>query len=399
MARLTYNQIAEILTEAYAQATGRKAIGNIPFANMVQVFGTATPANQDNLYGVLEGVLAKTLFAVRPISEPFLGLEWDEQKYGDYLRKLTPITTEPLDNEEWSIAAEAAKENPNFSCCSAPVTQDFLAVRISGGNTFARKWTMFRNQVNSAFRSQAEVAEFFSMLATERANRMKLDRISVKRSLINNAILGAVTYYAGENVNARMNFKALTAYNSATGLSLTKADIMQPSNFREFLIWLKASIDTLRKMMREASAVFHFNVPNKAVDRHTPAGYERLYILTKYATYFRANEAGLYNPDRLPDIGDYEEVNYWQNPDDPETVKGQANILYNDGSIVNIGNSTVQNVVALLTDRDFMGTANIDTWTAPEPYNARFGYQNTWYHNTYRSLLDWTENCIVITLD
>lgn len=399
MARLAYNQIAEILTEAYAQATGRKAVGNIPWANMVQVFGTATPANQDNLYGVLEGVLAKTLFAVRPISEPFLGLEWDEQKYGDYLRKLTPITTEPETNEEWNIAAEAAKESPNFSCCSAPVTQDFLAVRISGGNTFARKWTMFRNQVNSAFRSQAEVAEFFSMLATERANRMKLDRISVKRSLINNAILGAVAYYAGENINTRMNFKALTAYNAATGLSLTKADIMQPSNFREFLIWLKASIDTLRKMMRDASAIYHYNIPGKAVDRHTPAGYERLYILTKYATYFRANEAGLYNPDRLPDIGDYEEVNYWQNPDAPETVQGQANILYSDGSIVNIGNQTVQNVVALLTDRDFMGTANIDTWTAPEPYNARFGFQNTWYHNTYRSLQDWTENCVVITLD
>ena len=399
MARLTYQQIAPILTEAYQQATGRKAIGNIPWANMVQVFGTAMPNNQDNLYGVLEGVLAKTLFAVRPISEPFLGLEWDEQKYGDYLRKLTPITTEPLDNEEWNIAAEAAKENPNFACCSAPVPQDFLATRVSGGNTFARKWTIFRNQVNSAFNSQSEVAEFFSMLATERSNRMKLDRISVKRSLINNAILGAVTYYAGENVNPRMNFKALSAYNQDTGLSLTKEDIMQPDNFRAFLIWLKASIDTLRKMMRDASVIFHANVTGKPVDRHTPAGFERLYILTKYATYFRANEAGLYNPDRLPDIGDYEEVNYWQNPDAPETVQGQANILYGDGSVVNIGSSTVNNVVALLTDRDFMGTANIDTWTAPEPYNARFGFQNTWYHNTYRSLTDWTENCIIITLD
>lgn len=398
MARLAYNQIAGILSEAYQQATGRKAVGNIPWANMVQVFGTATPNNQDNLYGVLEGVLAKTLFAVRPISEPFLGLEWDEQKYGDYLRKLTPITTEPVDNEEWNIAAEAAKENPNFACCSAPVTQDFLAVRISGGNTFARKWTMYRNQVNSAFTSQAGVAEFFSMLATERANRMKLDRISVKRSLINNAILGCA-YYASQNLNPRMQFKALTAYNTETGLSLTKADIMQPANFREFLIWLKATIDTLRKMMRDASAIYHYNVTGKVVDRHTPVGYERLYILTKYATYFRANEAGLYNPDRLPDIGDYEEVNYWQSPNEPERVQGTANVINATGATITVDTATVNNVIALLSDRDFMGTANIDTWTAPEPYNARFGYQNTWYHNTYRSLQDFTENCLIVTLD
>lgn len=399
MARLTYNQIAPILTQAYAQATGRASIEALPWYQMVNVWGTATPSNQDNLYGVLEGVLAKTLFAVRPISEPFLGLEWDEQKYGDYLRKLTPITTEPETNEEWNIAAEAAKENPNFACCSAPVPQDFLALRISGGQTFARKWTLFRNQVNSAFQSQAQVAEFFSMLATERANRMKLDRITVKRSLICNAILGAVNYYAGQSLNTNMNFKALTAYNTETGLSLTKADIMQPSNFRSFLIWLKASIDTLRKMMRDASVLYHFDVTGKEVDRHTPTGYERLYILTKYATYFRANEAGLYNPDRLPDIGDYEEVNYWQDPESPETVIGSAMVLQASGNVDNLAASNAQNVIAVLCDRDFMGTANIDTWTAPEPYNARFGFQNTWYHNTYRSLMDWTENCVVITLD
>lgn len=399
MARLSYNQIAPILTEAYAQATGRTAIDSISWADMVQVFGTDMPNNQDNLYGILEGVLARTLFAVRPISEPFLGLEMDEQKYGDYIRKLTPITTEPEENKEWEIATELAKDNPDFACCSAPVKQDFLATRIAGGNTFARKWTIYRNQVNSAFKDRAGVEDFFSMLATERANRMKLDRVSVKRSLICNAILGAVTYYKGENAAPNLNFKALTAYNTETGLSLTKQDIMQPSNFRPFLIWLKAAVDTLRRMLADVSSIYHYNIPGKVVDRHTPYGQERLYILTKYATYFRANESAIYNPDRLPDIGDYEEVNYWQDINSPETVKGSSNILYSDGSIVNIGASTVNNVIALLTDRDFMGTANIDAWTAPEPYNARFGYQNTWYHNTYRSLLDWTENCVVITLD
>ena len=397
MARLTYTQIAPILTAAYAQATGRANLGTISWADMIQVFGTAQPNNQDNLYGVLEGVLAKTLFAVRPISEPFQGMEWNEQKYGDYLRKLTPITTEPLTNQEWLIPEEEAKEAPDFSCCSEPVKQDFLAVRISGGNTFARKWTIYRNQINSAFNSRAGVEDFFSMLATERANRMKLDRVSVKRSLICNAILGGAGHYAA--INPRMNFKALTAYNTETGLQLTKQDIMQPENFRSFLIWLKATIDTLRKMLADNSTIYHFNITGKNVDRHTPFGYERLYILTKYATYFRANEATLYNPDKLPDIGDYEEVNYWQSPLTPESVTGTAKVLAADGTITEKASATVGNVIAVLCDKDFMGTANIDTWTAPEPYNARFGFQNTWYHNTYRSLIDWTENAVIITLD
>lgn len=394
MPRLTYEQIAEyFLNPMYAQVTGRDAITSIPFGDMQQLFSTGFVSNLDNLYGTLETVIAKTLFAVRPISEPFNGLEWDAQKYGDIVRKLTPITTDALDNHEWLIPEERAKQNPDWKCCSEPVEQDFLAMRVTGGNAYARKWTIYRNQMNAAFQNQQGVSDFFSMMATERANRMKIDRLNEKRSLINNAII-ALSDIGGTQV-----FHALTQYNQETGQTLTGQTVLQAANFRSFMIWFASKIDYLRRMLQDITSLYHVQVTGKEVDRHTPMDKQRLYIHAQFASIFRNNSADIFNPDRMDRFGDYEEINYWQNPRNIYQVTGEGKKLAATGAIADVAETTVNNVIGMLTDVDFMGLSQVDTWTAPEPYNAKFGFQNTWYHNTFRSLTDFTENAILITLD
>lgn len=392
MPRLTYNQIATFLTGAYAQATGGTALASLPFDTLQQVFTTDAISTQDNLYGYLDTVIGKTLFAVRPISEPMRSLEWSPQRYGDVVRKLSPITTEPQANREWDIYTELQQANPDFACCSAPVPQDFLATRISGGNTFARKWTTFRNQMNAAFHSQAEVTDFFSMLATERANRMKLDRVSEKRALVNNAILGLYDY-SGSAV-----FNALTKYNQDTGSSYTATTIMAPGVFREFMIWLAAKIDYLRELMQENGKMFHQDVTGKEVDRHTPMSRQKLYLHSQFEKYFRANQSQLFNPKYLPAFAAVESVAYWQDPLSPMDVQGTAKTIDATGSVQPVATALCENVIGILFDDDFMGLSNIENWAAPEPYNSRFGFQNTWYHSTYRSLVDFTENALLIRL-
>lgn len=393
MARLLYTQIAAFLTSAYAQATGVNAIGTLPFETLQQVFTTDNVTSEDNLYAYLDNVIGKTLFAVRPISEPLRSLEWDPVRYGDIVRKLTPITTEPVDNKEWEIGPELAKVTPDFACCTAPELQDFLAVRISGGNTFSRKWTTYRDQMNSAFQSEAQVVDFFSMLATERANRMKLDRLSEKRALVNNAIL-ALADFGGYR-----NFHALTAYNNETGGSYTKVTIMAPGVFREFMIWLASQIDYLRELMQENGKLYHANITGKPVDRHTPMSQQKLYLHSKFEKYFRANCANLFNPSYLPEFQAVESVAYWQNPQAPQTVEGSFRTISATGAVTDKVSAQVTDVIGLLFDDDFMGLSNLSNWSAPEPYNARYGFQNTWYHSTYRSITDMTENAVLITLD
>ena len=393
MARLTYNQIKTFLTNAYAQATGGSSLASLSFDTLQQVFTTDNLASEDNLYAYLDNVLAKTLFAVRPLSEPLRSLEWEPSRYGDITRKLSPITTEPVDNREWDIGTELQQVNPDFACCTAPVLQDFLAVRISGGNTFARKWTTYRDQMNAAFQSEAQVVDFFSMLATERANRMKLDRLSEKRGLVNNAIL-ALYDYAGSHV-----YNALTEYNTETGSSYTTTTIMQPGVFREFMIWLAAKIEYLRRLMEDNGKMFHVDVTGKEIDRHTSLSRQKLYLHSMFEMYFRANQAQLFNPDKLPKFAAVESVAYWQDPKAPMSVQGTAqSIAQATGARQTVATALCENVIGILFDDDFMGLSNISNWSAPEPYNARYGFQNTWYHSTYRSITDFTENALLIRL-
>ena len=393
MARLSYNQIASFLTSAYAQATGGSSLSSLSFDTLQQIFSADNYASEDNLYAYLDNVIAKTLFAVRPISEPLRSIEWKPSRYGEVVRKLSPITTEPVNNREWDIGTELQQVNPDFACCTAPVLQDFLAVRISGGNTFSRKWTTYRDQMNAAFHSQAEVVDFFSMLATERANRMKLDRLSEKRALVNNAIL-ALYDYGSIHV-----FNALTEYNTDTGSSYTVTTIMAPGVFRDFMIWLAAKIEFLRTLMQDNGKMFHVDITGKELDRHTSLSRQKLYLHSQFEMYFRANQAQLFNPDRLPEFAAVESVAYWQDPQNPMDVQGTAeSIDPSTGNKQTVATALCENVIGILFDDDFMGLSNISNWSAPEPYNARYGFQNTWYHSTYRSITDFTENALLIRL-
>lgn len=395
MAQLNYNQVANLLNQAYNQKTGRADLTALPWSTYQQVFSTAYLNNTDNLYNYLETVIAKTIFSIRPYSDRLRGMEWETQKYGDIVRKLTPMTVDNLDNSEWSIDAELAKTaaNQDFACCSAPVRQDFLALRVSGGNTYSRKWTMYRNQMNAAFESQAQVSDFFSMLMTERENRHRADKMSEKQAILANVIIGLNEY------GGYQHFKALTEYNTETGLSLTPTTLMQPENFRQFMIWFASKIGYLRDMIRDMNVLYHQNVTGKVVDRHTPDNKQRLYLHSQFARYFENNKADLHSPGFLDGLGDFESIPYWQSPKDIYSVNGTAKILDAAGTTSVTDSTEVKNVIGLLTDVDMFGLCNIDIWTAPEPYNARYGFQNTWYHDTYKSLIDFTENGILITLD
>ncbi len=394
MPQLTYQQYAPFLNDLYQQVTGTAAAA-LEFGDYVSVFTNDTVINTDNLYGTLEGMFQRDIFAIRPISRKMSGLEWSAERFGDYTRKLTPADVDDIDNPEWEIAAELAKQNPDFACCSAPVLQDFLALRVNGGNTYARKYTIFRDQMNSAFQSEAGVAAFFNMLLTKRQNRHELDFDSQKRNLICNYII-ALDAEGGNRV-----FHALSEYNTATGQTMTATDIMNPDNFRPFMIWLSARLDALRRMLTEDTNLFVTKITGKNFTRHSAYDKQRVYLHSRFASYFDANKAEIYHPDRLPGFGDYETVAFWQSPVEADIYKvvGSAKAINADGTTKTVAERTVNNVIGFIQDVDAMGVSNISMWSAPEPYNARFGFQNTWYHDTFRHITDFTENGVLIKLD
>lgn len=255
MANLTYTQIAPLLTEMYKQYTGRTSAKNLAFGQMQNTFKMGFEREDDNLYQIIPTVLAKSIYSIRPYSRKLSGMVWDEQRYGNYIRKFTPIVNDSeIDNDEWNINVELAKPeaSQDWKAGTKPVKYDVLLTIASGGQTFARKYTIYKNQINAAFNSEEGVAAYFSMLMTEFSNIYEIDLENRSRAqLANLAIIladaGKAEPTSGNICKVEQVFHALTKYNAETGLAMTAKTIMNPADFRPFMIWLSAELKTLKE--------------------------------------------------------------------------------------------------------------------------------------------------------
>ena len=192
----------------------------------------------------------------------------------------------------------------------------------------------------------------------------------------------------------------LTEYNAATGLSLTATTVFQPANYPAFMRWVYSRIRVAQDALTERGVLYHLNVTGKEIMRHTPYEMQRLYM---YAPAVRQMEANVlsttYHEGRV-EFAPTEIVNYWQDPKDPMKVIGNAVYMGADGGLVTPENAvTVQNIFAVLTDRETMGLRRYSEGMRATPLNARGRYTNLWYHWRWRNYVDYTENAIVFTLD
>lgn len=416
MATLNYNQISPILETMYKEYTGRTTATNIPFATMQQVFKTGLEQQDDNLYQLVPTLLAKTVYGVRPYSRKLKGMVWNEQRYGNYMRKFTPIVEgSNVDNDEWNINVELAKDatEQDWKAGTKPMKYDVLLTISAGGNTFARKYTIFKNQLNAAFDSAEGVASYFSMIMTEFSNIYEIDLENCARAQLSNLVV-ALADAGGSRLNAAgakqakttgnclkatQCFHALTQYNAETGLSMTAQTIMNPQDFRPFMIWLSAEMTTLKDKLGYRGTLYHGDVTGKVVNRQTPESEMRIYLSSKFANYFEANGAEMFHPDKAT-LGDFEKLAFWTDPQKPMSVVGSATVLNANGKDeVAINSAYVNNIIGLMFDMNTCGLVPVDQWSAMEPFNARFGFRNGWNHYTFKSPVDFTENAILILLD
>ena len=332
---------------------------------------------------------------------------WDEQRYGNYIRKFTPIVNDSeIANDEWNINVELAKpeESQDWKAGTKPVKYDVLLTIASGGQTFARKYTIYKNQINAAFNSEEGVAAYFSMLMTEFSNIYEIDLENRSRAqLANLAIIladaGKAKPTSGNICKAEQVFHALTKYNAETGLAMTAKTITNPADFRPFMIWLSAELKTLKENLAIRGTRFHGDFTGKIVNRHTDASDLRFYLVSKFGNYFEANGSEFFHPEKA-ELGDYEKVTFWTDPSNPMQIKGSAEGVQPDGATkFTLANQTVDNVLGIMMDIDTMGIVPIDQWSATEPFNARYGYRNGWNHYTFKTPVDFTENAILILLD
>jgi hypothetical protein len=384
---LTINQISTVLGEIVGQATGSKPMAVTDTSSFVTVAQIGLKTGYDTLATAISQVLSRTIFSTRPYNRKFGGLEVSNQRYGNHVRKLSPIDKEPEDDERYALTEGGAVDHYKVS---KPLVQQ---TNFYGVNAYQRHLTTYRDQLDIAFRSPDEFSSFLSMMLSNVSDMIEQDHENTARATVANLIGGAIDL-AGTNV-----IHCLAEYNAITGGTYTAETVLNPDTIVGFAKYLVARINTTAKMLTERSNVFHQTIGGKTVMRHTPVERQKAYIYTDYLSKVYANVFSTVFNENYLKIADTEEVNFWQSIKTPGSIN--VTPAYTDGTSGNVvkGKAVNKPILAVLFDEEAAGYTVVNQWTQNTPMNAAGGYYNTYWHFTDRYWNDFTENHVVFVLD
>lgn len=397
---LTFQQSSAVLNDLVKQATGRSAVINTE-ADFISVAQTALTLGKDVIFNTLSNVLARTIFSIRPYSASMRGLEKDLPQWGAYMRKFNIVASDWKDDDayKYPVTFDASQTgNPTGNGLSVDHwiinKRDFVQTNFLGQSVFADHYTVFEDQLKTAFRNSTEFGQFLSMITTDMSNKVELAKENMSRGLVANFIGGLIA----EN-NASRNIHLLTEYNALTGLSLTATTVFQPDNYPAFMKWVYGRIASVASLFREMSTRYQTTLTGKPVPRHTPYNKQKMYMLGQDRYQIDSRVLADTFHDNYLKYADVETINFWQGIDTPDKV--MVTPTYTNASGVATTGSAVSKtgVFALLFDEDAMGWAMIHENVIPTSVNARGEYRNMWYHMRLRCFSDNCEKGVVFLLD
>ena len=381
-----FEQAATLLNNIREQVTGETSIAPTNVADFISVAQTTLRQGHDPVLQSISQVITQTIFSIRPYTRRFSGIQADAQRWGSITRKLS-IADKDFDEDKRFDLVDG--QSVDMYKVNKP---EILQTNFYGQNVFNKDYTIFRDQLDNAFRGPDEFGRFMTMVTTNQSDMIEQAHESMARMTIANFVGGKIA----SNLDV---IHLLTEYNTVTGGSFTATTIMDPDNFPGFIKWMYARIATLTGLMTERSAKFQVNVTNKPVMRHTPYQNQKVYMLSSILNEMNARVlADAYHDDFLR-LADVEEVNFWQAIDTPDQLSVTPVMMKADGTLEEKDPQTISKLVGVIFDEDALGYTTIHNWSSTTPFNGKGGYWNVNHVFTERYWNDFTEKGIVLLLD
>ena len=404
MNEMNISQASTVLNKIVQQATGQATIANIQTPeDFVSVAQTALKTGYDPVINAISQIWSRTIFANRPYNAKFRSLERSLPRYGNAVRKLSPIARQMSDDQRfiWPVAYDAVNHAENALGNGESVDmyktskQEVLQTNFYGTAVYQQRFTIYKDQFDVAFSSADEFGRFNSMNMLERQNDKESFVENVGRGLQANFIAAILD----EKQNTRI-IHLLTEYNTESGLQLTAQTVKQPENFAPFMRWSYAKIATIARLFSDRSQMFQTIINGKPVLRHTDAENLRLCMLSSAAEQMNAMVNSVTYHDDYLRYANLEYVNFWQDIEKPDSVKIQPVYTDNTGAVKKADSEVEQaGIFAVMHDRDALGYAVTNSWSAVTPLNIDGGYWNEAYHANIKTISDVTEKAVVFLLD
>ena len=392
---MSFEQAATVLNSLVQQATGNTALTVTSLADYISVGQQLLRTGYDPLNIGISQLVAKTIFAYRPFSGALSSLDRDSNEWGAITRKVNAINQPVEDDGSYSLTD--GQHNPDMFDVRKP---KLWQSNFYGYDIWTDHVSVTRQQLKNAVQNPAEMGRLLDLILGTKSNEMEMSRVAFRRATIANMI-GAL-YALNNPVQVR---HLLTEYNTATGLTtpLTVQTVKQPENYGPFFRWAYAQIAKASDMIRNPNGIYHLNPNAGTILRHTPKEDQRLYIYSGALHDVDAQVlATTFNPDRvdkqLPAVT--ESVDFFQAAGTPDAVNVIPAYIDATGQMpASPTAQNVENIFALLCDRDAIGVNFYQQSVEVSPYEAAGQYYNYWYHDAHRYYCDVTENAVLFLLD
>lgn len=415
MARVLTPQDAHTIVNALVrQITGQNAITATDTSSFVSTGEFLLSQGMENVFNALSILLNRTLIASRPYDAKLTLIQAEnESAYASRMRKISFYAqdSDPAGNFNTDLFTNFASGYTAGDNSGASTKSQYeqhppipLEMNFGGVSVWQDCYTLYEDAVKFAFTSEAEFNKFVSGYIQEKQNDYQSQKEAWNRLAILNHIAGRYQY--STESPARMNsiINLTSAFNTRYGTSYTSAQL-RTTYFKEFMEFFTAVFRQVTKFMTERKAEYHWS-PTKTINgvtydilRHTPYADQRVLV---FAPFFYEAKAEvfpeIFHPSYLELGAKYEEVTFWQNPNDRAKVQVKPAITNTSGVQIAGTAQTIPYVLAVIFDKDALMTSyNLES-VRVSPLESRKGYRNVWSNIAKNTCDDPTEQSVIMIM-
>lgn len=371
------NQIYELVNAVNEQAFGESAVAVTDLQGLIAtgdlVFSSAT--NTEAWANTLMQRIGKTIIRYRRYTNKLADMVLTDMEWGAILQKIKVDMPEAEADEAYLL--EQGESIDHYKVNKLPVDQKLFVTRTP----YQFHITIQRRLLREAFLTVEAMGAFISAMFGQVENKIE----TTMESLARLTMAGAVAE-ASSNNNQVVNL--VTEFN--TLLELTGDDAVTATTAFFNVEFLCYAIRRIKEVMDDFTdmSILH---NDGSFATFTPYEDQRLRIISKFERAMEATvEWAAFNEQYLK-LSGYTKLNFWQGEQQPYQIKVKKP---SSGAEV-----TVNNLIAVLHDRDTMGVYQEYQDVLTTPVNAAGQYYNTYYHRQDGRALDTSENLTYFTLN
>ena len=405
-----------LINAVYDAATGQDgALTAVDTSSFISVGESILRTGTENTLNALSLVLGRTFMAVRPYEAKLRIINTlDSGLYANRVRKISYYsrrasasgafntnlyTNHAMGFDNGSNPAgtpPVAQSLPTMWEQNQPIPMEFNF----GGSSVWDDWTtIYKWQLQQAFKSEGEFVDFVAGIMTEKGNDIESEKEAFNRATLLNFMAGI--YDLNSVTGGAIDMVA--AFNAKMGTSYTGTQL-RSTYLKEFTMFVVSFIRLLSDTLENRSKKYHWS-PTKTIDgvsyellRHTPKSKQKLLLYKPFLYDMEAMVMPEIFNDEYLKIENFEGVTFWQDELSPAGISITPAIPDTSDPTQQIQGTAVSldYVLGVLYDEDAMMVDYQLEDTLSTPIEARKSYSNVFWHFRRNAINDFTENAILL---